>query len=484
MADQFTGRTIAEKYRVESYLGNGEMGGVYYAVHLFTEQPVTINILPLELSKNKAASDHFFEEAKASFKLAHPNLLNVTDFGTDAAGYDYAVYEPITGESLADILERDGRLPISDAIEIAHQSASALSAAHAGAKLHGDLSPKHLMITAGPNTKVLGFGSANAFEIHKDIIDAEPSELLYASPEQCTGTVVKSEQSDVYSLGVILFEMIAGEPPFSGDKPTDVILKQIEEPPPPLVSFRKDIPKDIEPVVLKAIAKNPEMRYQTAQEFADDLSELSNVHGETAVAAAAGSNFWKTAFIALIGIGLLAAAMIYATSGRKTDPITQLKPDENGIPVQPISPPTGVEEQNLASMPGAFPDAPTDGSMPPPGTLPGGDGYNAWGSGSPPPGAPPSTYVPPGGQVYTIDPNNPSQFMPNDSGVILVPIPANTQPKPSPTPKASSANTAPAPEVKPAATPKPAPTKPPTVDKPPTAKPEKPKTKDSPGEPE
>jgi len=476
MADQFTGRTIAEKYRVESYLGDGEMGGVYNAVHLFTEQPVTINILPLELSKDKAASDHFFEEAKASFKLAHPNLLNVTDFGTDAAGYDYAVYEPITGESLSDVLVRDGKLPVSDSIEIVSQTASALSAAHTTGKIHGDLSPDHLVISAGPNVKILGFGSANAFEKHGDIIDAEPSELFYASPEQCTGAVVKSEQSDIYSLGAVFFEMLAGEPPFTGDKPTDVILKQIEEPPPPLVSFRKDIPNDIEPVVLKALAKNPEMRYQSAQEFADDLASLSKVHGETAVAAVAGSNFWKTAFLALIGIGLLAAAMIYATSGKKADPITQLKPDENGIPVQPISPPTGVEEQNLASMPGAFPDVPTDGSMPAAGTLPGGDGYNAWGSGSPPPGAPPSTYVPPGGQVYTIDPNNPSQFMPNDSGVILVPVPANTQPKPSPTPKTSVANTAPAPEVKPTATPKPAAAKTPApkVEKPSTAKPEKP----------
>ncbi len=475
MADQFTGRTIAEKYRIESYLGTGEMGGVYSAVHVFTEQPVTINILPLELSKNKAASDHFFNEAKASFKLAHPNLLNVTDFGTDADGYDYAVYEPITGENLGAVMERDGKLPIANAIDIARQSASALSAAHSASKIHGDLSPKDLMVSDGTKTKVLGFGSANAFEEYQDITEAEPSDLYYASPEQCAETVVKNEQSDIYSLGIILFEMIAGEPPFTGETPTDVILKQIEEPPPPLVSFRKDIPVDIEPIVLKAIAKNPEMRYQSAEEFAEALHQLSKVHGETAVAAAAGSNFWKTAFLALIGIGVLAAAMIYATSSKKSDPITQLKPDENGIPVQPISPPTGVEEQNLASMPGAFPDVPSDGSMPAPGTLPGGDGYNAWGSGSPPPGAPPSTYVPPGGQVYTIDPNNPSQFMPNDSGVVLVPVPANTQPKPSPTPKTAAANTASAPDGKPAATPKPAPAK-----TPPPAKTDKPKSNDPP----
>jgi serine/threonine-protein kinase len=316
------------------------------------------------------------------------------------------------------------------------------------------------MIDAGPRVKVVGFGSANIFETHHDITEVEPSAIWYSAPEQCSGETLKSEQADVYSLGAMLFQMLAGEPPFTSEKPTDVVLKHIEEPPAPLVSFRKDLPPELEPVVLKALAKNPEMRYRTAREFAADLENIAGRTGtKTAAAAASGSNFWRTAFIGLIGIAVLAAGLIYATSGKKTDPVTQLKPDENGIPVQPISPPTGIEEQNLASMPLAFPDTPIDGTQAP-GTMPGGDGYNAWANGAPPPGAPPQSYVPQGGQIVTIDPNNPSQFMPNDSGVILVPVPANTQTKPSPTPKTPTANTAPQPDTKPAATPKPAPTKP------------------------
>jgi serine/threonine-protein kinase len=461
MTHEFSGKIIAEKYRIGSYLGTGgDMGDLYDAVHIFTEQRAAVSILPLELSRDKAASERFFAAAKASFRQAHPNLLNVTDFGSDAQGFDYAVYEPVAGESLAAVLAREGRLPVGDAVEVAFQAASGLAAAHADLNVHGNLSPEDLMIDAGPRVKVVGFGAANIFETHPDITEVEPSAIWYSAPEQCSGETLKSEQADVYSLGAMLFQMLAGEPPFTSEKPTDVVLKHIEEPPAPLVSFRKDLPPELEPVVLKALAKNPEMRYRTAREFAADLENIAGRTGtKTAAAAASGSNFWRTAFIGLIGIAVLAAGLIYATSGKKTDPVTQLKPDENGIPVQPISPPTGIEEQNLASMPLAFPDTPIDSTQAP-GTMPGGDGYNAWANGAPPPGAPPQSYVPQGGQIVTIDPNNPSQFMPNDSGVILVPVPANTQTKPLPTPKTPTANTATQPDTKPAATPKPAPTKP------------------------
>lgn len=461
MTHEFSGKIIAEKYRIGSYLGTGgDMGELYDAVHIFTEQRAALSILPPELSRDRAASERFFAAAKASFRLAHPNLLNVTDFGTDAHGCDYAVYEPLTGESVAELLGREGRLPVGDAVEVAFQAASGLAAAHAESKIHGNLSPEDLVIDAGPQVKVVGFGAANVFERHADITEAAPSALWYSAPEQCSGETLKSEQADVYSLGAILFQMLAGEPPFTGEKPTDIALKHIEEPPAPLASFRNDLPAELEPIVLKALAKDADLRYRTAREFAGDLENIAERTGTRAAAAAAsGSNFWRTAFIALIGIAVLAAGLIYATSGKKIDPVTQLKPDENGIPVQPISPPTGIEEQNLASMPLAFPDTPIDGTQPP-GTMPGGDGYNAWATGAPPPGAPPNSYVPPGGQIVTIDPNNQSQFMPNDSGVILVPVPTETQPKPSPTPKTPAVKTPSNPDTKPAATPKPAPAKP------------------------
>src|SRR5690606_21021477 len=118
-----------------------------------------------------------------------------------------------------------------------------------------------LMIDGGPGVKVVGCGTENDFERRPDLTAAQPSELWYSAPEQCSGEALKSEQADIYSLGAILFQMLAGEPPFTGEKPTDVVLRHIEEPPAPLVSFRNDLPAKLEPIALKALAKDPDMRY-------------------------------------------------------------------------------------------------------------------------------------------------------------------------------------------------------------------------------
>lgn len=212
--------------------------------------------------------------------------------------------------------------------------------------------------------------------------------------------------------------------------------------------------------------------------FAEDLELLSGgVPVQQKAAAAPKRNIWQTAFIVLAGISLLAVALIYATSTKKTDPTTQLQADAGSLPVQPIGPATGAQEESLAKLP-AMTDAEimavqNSNTALPPDSLPGGDGYNAWANGGAPPiGAPPQQYVPPGGQYYTLDPNNPgSQFMPPDSGVILVPVPANTSTttaKPSPTPKTQSANTT-QPTPAPATTPKPMATPP----KPATSQPNK-----------
>jgi serine/threonine-protein kinase len=254
--------------------------------------------------------------------------------------------------------------------------------------------------------------------------------------------------------------MMAGAVPFTGDKPTDVILRQIEEAPAPLVAFRPDVPDGLAPVILKALAKDPSLRYQTAQEIYDDLTALASGH---AVAAAAGDakpkqNIWTTVAMVVIGIAALAGALIYATSVKQTDPMTVLQPDANGMPVQPINPATGIEEQTLAAMP-AMTDSASNTALTAPDTLPGGDGYNPWASGVPLP-QPGPEYIPPGGDVYTI-PGGGSQFMPNcvmqPSGVMLCygpPPNANTNVKPTPTPRTTpNPNTNTEPQATPTETP-------------------------------
>jgi serine/threonine-protein kinase len=480
MMKEVLGKLIADKYRIESLVSESDAGDVYSGRHEVLDKPVTIKMLSPALAMDRRWVERFVNEARAATTISHPNILNITDFGTDARGYTYAVFENADGRSLTELLREGPELDEKRAVGIARQIASAVSAAHARNVLHGRLSPEQIYVNTDPAghdvVKVIGFGS-DPLNVARD---ADPR---YLAPEQLSAFPAASERSDVYTLGVMLYEMLSGARPFEGATAAEVLAKQNSEPPPPLSAFRRDLHADIEPIVLAAIAIDPERRYQTIDAFAEDLDILSGTVSATSAkaAAASGHNVWKTAFVALLGIGILSAILIYATSARRTDPTTQLQADAGSMPVQPIGPATGAQEESLARLP-AMTEAEimaNENNQQAAGMLPGGDGYNAWANGGvPPPGAPlnqgnapPLGYVPPGGQVYTIDPNGGSQFMPPESGVILVPVPANTNTavKPSPTPKGGSANTAqPAPTPGAAATPKPLATPPPKTDKPAT----------------
>lgn len=454
---------IAGKYRVEERIGSNGLGEMYRGTNELLEKPVSIALLPADLAVDQTISGRFFSEAKAAAKIGHPNILNLSDFGNDPSGAAYAVYEAANGETLREALEREGQLPLYMAMHIANQIASALSAANSNGLVHGNLSPENVIVGGSePGTiavKVFGFATPNA--IDDNGTEQGPDRFAYLAPEQCAGADAADERGDVYSLGVILFEMLAGSKPFTGTTATDVMMRQIEEPPPPLSAFRQDLPAGIELVVIKALAKDPEARYQTAAEFADDLRVAEEGGSVSAAAAAAvtesNNNIWKTAFVVLAGVSLLTVALIYATSVKQTDPATALQPDANGMPVQPINPSTGVEEQNLANLPPDYTtfDANSNTGLPP-GTLPGGDGYNPWANGgAPPPGAP----FPQGGGTVTV-PMGTSPFMQDTqcvmqpSGILLCPVPVTPTPVPktTPTPRSTppaNANTATAPAATP-----------------------------------
>lgn len=460
MADEQIGKLIAQKYRVDELIKRSPGGDLYRATHVLMEKPVSIRLLPRGLAENKDKVAAFFNEAKAAARLGHPNILNVIDFGTDANGQAYTVFDASKGETLRSRILRDIQLPPAEAVELAKQAAAALSAAHSSGVIHGNLSPENIILSEIADgaviAKVSEFGSPNAMMRGDDELSS-PADLAYLSPEQCSGSDEPDARSDIYSLAAVLYEMLSGVVPFTGNKPTDVMLKHIEEAPAPLIAFRSDLPPEIESVMLRALSKDPAARQQTADELITELERPVSA-GVLAAAESSGKTgeLWKTAAMVLVGIGLLAAALIYATSVKQTDPETVLMPDADGLPVQPINPATGIEEQQLAAMPGLMTEGLGNTALGVPETLPGGDGYNPWASGAPPPGAPPQS-IPPGGQVITIDPNTGSQFMPPD-GVILVPVPVNTnanaRPSPSPgrTPAANS-NTSATPIATPAATP-------------------------------
>jgi hypothetical protein len=478
MTNELIGKLIADKYRVEALVSEGESGDLYRGHNEMLNRPVVLKILSPALAIDARWVKRFINEARAASALTHSNILNITDFGTDAKGLSYAVYEEVKGPSLSEVLSSFPLMDEKRALSIARQVATAISAAHEKKILHGRLDPSVAYVDSLEDendlVKVLGFG-ADPLNVPRD------RDARYLAPEQCNAFPHADERSDVYSVGVLLYEMLSGVVPHDGTTPADVLSKQTQEPPAPLSAFRRDLHPDIEPIVLTAIATEPDRRYQSMKAFSEDLELLGaalqgNDKGK-ASGAAVGRKVWQTAFVVLAGISLLAAALIYGTSVRQTDPTAHLEtPDLGGLPVQPIGPATGAQEESLASMP-ALTDAEIMSSaamQQMQSDLPGGDGYNAWANGGvPPPGAPlnsqapPLGYVPPGGQVYTIDPSTGSQFMPPDSGVILVPVPVNTNTAPStaPAPKTPAANAAATPNPETAATPKPLATPPPKTEK-------------------
>ena len=436
MAEKLTGTVVAEKYRLDSLIRNGETGDFYRARHLFMDKPVTMKVLPEWLAVDERVREQFTAEARSAAALANPHILTVNDFSSGAEDSNFVVYEGFDGEPLKNMVGAGGQFAVDRAISIARQIAEALDTAHENNFVHGDLTPDSILVAnteTASEVKVFDFEPANSIGNRRSEHRAAQS-VSYLAPENFSASRIVDARSDIYSLGIILYQMLAGELPFTGETPTDVMLKHAEEDPAPLTGPRKDVPAVLDAAVKKALAKDPGERFQTAAEFIEELDKSA-----IAFANPGSGRFWKTAAGVVIGIAILGAALIYATWTKQTIPVTQLQSDANGQPVQPINPATGAEEQTLAAMPGSIPGSMSNSDImaQPPGTLPGGDNYNPWATGAPPPGAPMPMYVPPGGQVYTIDPSTGSPFMPNEGGVILVPVPANTntQAKPSPTPR-------------------------------------------------
>lgn len=425
MTDEFIGKTLAGKYEIEELVRESEFGRVYRGKHLMMEKPVTIKILSPALAVDKNIVDQFSLEARTISKLSHPNILNVTDFGKDEETV-FIVLENIEGENLKEIIKRGGAFNAERAVRLTRQIAAALSSAHAAGIVHKNLTSEKILVSLMVNdtelVKVLDIGSFDRDEKGDFEELASFDDLAYLSPEQCSEESEPDERSDIYSLGIIFYEMLTGEVPFMADTPTDLMLKHSQVPPPPLAAFREDIPEDVEPIVIQALAKNPAMRYQSAAAFADDLGEAMRASGaddtiviprvETAAAGAGSNGLWKTAFALLAGISILSFAMVQYgfINLNKTEPDTEYKVDANGKPVQPLSGATGLNEKGISVSDYPDPTLNPDGIteiMPQPlgiGGVTGGDGYDPWrdGGGFPTSGTAPMTAVGPGGEIINI----------------------------------------------------------------------------------
>ena len=284
VTDPFVGRTLDDKYLVEEPVGAGGMGQVYRARHLSMDRPVAIKFLHQRLVEDEAARNRFQTEARAAVKLCHPNAVSVTDFGQTSEGIVYIVMELLEGRTLREILNREAPLETARAISIMLQASDAVSAAHVAGIIHRDLKPSNILVTQSADqpavVKVLDFGIAtfSADDNEDAPVLAQTNTVIgtprYMSPEQHNGDEL-TPAADVYSLGVILYEMLAGMAPFSGSTPAEIAEKHANSLPHAPREIVAAIPGDVERVILHALEKQPSDRPANAGEFRRELLETA-----------------------------------------------------------------------------------------------------------------------------------------------------------------------------------------------------------------
>ena len=284
--DPFVGRTLDDKYIVEARLGAGGMGAVYRARHLSMDRPVAIKFLHPRFVEDEAARIRFQTEARAAVKLRHANAVSVTDFGQTAEGCIYIVMELLEGRTLREILNREAPLETARAISLMLQASAAVAAAHEAGIIHRDLKPSNILVTQSADqpavVKVLDFGIATftpdddddedvAMLNHTNSVIGTPR---YMPPEQYNGHEL-TPAADVYSLGVILYEVLTGMVPFSGSNPTEIAQKHANDAPHSPRQIVAAIPEGVERIVLKALEKQPSDRFANAGEFHQELLETA-----------------------------------------------------------------------------------------------------------------------------------------------------------------------------------------------------------------
>ena len=294
-------------------LGAGGMADVYLAEDEELGRRVAIKILNDRHANDDSFVERFRREAKNAAGLSHPNIVSIYDRG-EAEGTYYIAMEYLDGRTLKELLIARGPMPIGDAIHYTRQILNALRFAHKKGVVHRDIKPHNVMVDGDGRLKVTDFGIARAGASQMTEAGAIVGTAQYLSPEQARGAAV-DQRSDLYSIGVVLYEMLTGNVPFTGESPVEIAMKHLSDAPRPPSSIRPEIPPDLDMVVLRALAKNPDDRFQTAEEMDAELAHIADGGSVTAITADAAT-------AVLSGTSLANAPTAIASPRRERRPST------------------------------------------------------------------------------------------------------------------------------------------------------------------
>ena len=320
------GDVLSDRYEVEELVGTGGMSSVFRAHDRLLDRKVALKVLHQQYSEDADYIERFRREARAVAALSHPNIVTVIDRG-EHDGRQFIVFEYIDGENLKALIERRGPAPVTTALELAMQIARGLSFAHQRGLVHRDVKPQNILLNGDGQAKVTDFGIARSLDVQHGM--TQTGTVLgtsdYIAPEQAQGQRV-DEHTDVYSLGVVLYEMLTNEVPFPGENFVAVAMRHINEEPPSIRDKRPDVSPRLEAAVQRAMAKRPEDRFQTMADFCSELeANLAEAQGQTVVAPAqapprrartprrSGANPWPIILALLILIAIGGAIAYIAT---------------------------------------------------------------------------------------------------------------------------------------------------------------------------
>jgi eukaryotic-like serine/threonine-protein kinase len=278
------GELIAERYELQELVGTGGMSSVYRAHDRLLERDVALKVLHEQHTADGDYVERFRREARSVAQLSHPNIVTVIDRG-EQDGRQFIVFEYVDGENLKTVVERAGPLPEREAIELTLQTARALGFAHEHGLVHRDVKPQNVLLNGDGGAKVTDFGIARSLDVHGGLTQTGTvmGTSDYIAPEQARGQKVDA-QSDVYSLGAVLYELLTGEVPFPGDNFVAVAMRHINEPPPSVRERRPELSPRLDAAIRRAMAKEPRDRFASMDDFCRELN--SCLEGETAESAA------------------------------------------------------------------------------------------------------------------------------------------------------------------------------------------------------